>query len=60
MLEAHRRAVDETLAYVSFVPEEFVANKGSFYRFGSVLLKPNFHITAHVQQIKNALAAARK
>ncbi len=60
MLEELRRAVAETLAYVSFIPAEFAANKGSYYRFGSGLLQPNFHITAHIEQINAALAAARK
>ncbi len=57
MLGALRRAVDETLAYVSLLPAEFVANKGSYYRFASGLLQPNFHMTAHLEQIKAALAA---
>ena len=60
MLEELRRAVEETLAYTSFIPSDFAAHKGSYYRFGSGLLQPNFHITAHVQQIKDALAAASK
>ena len=60
MLEALRRAVEETLAYVGCLPDGFVANKGSYYRFGFGLLQPNFHITAHVQQIKDALSVVRK
>jgi len=48
------------LAYVSCLPEEFAANKGSYYRFGFGLLQPNFHLTAHAQQIKDAISAARK
>jgi uncharacterized protein YndB with AHSA1/START domain len=60
MLEALRRAVEETLAYVGCLPEGFVANKGSYYRFGFGLLQPNFHITAHVQQIKDTLSVVRK
>ncbi len=60
MLSELRRAAEETLAYVSFLPDEFVANKGSFYRFGSVLLQPNFHLTGHTQQIKDAISAALK
>jgi hypothetical protein len=60
MLGALRRAVEETLAFVAFLPEEFPANKGSYYRFASGLLQPNFHLTAHLQQIKAALAAARR
>jgi uncharacterized protein YndB with AHSA1/START domain len=59
MLDALRRASEETLAYVSLIPEEFTANKGSYYRFGSGLLQPNFHLNAHLQQIKEALAAAK-
>ena len=59
MLGALRRAVEETLAYVSLLPAEFVANKGSYYRFAAGLLQPNFHLTAHAGQIQAALAAAR-
>jgi uncharacterized protein YndB with AHSA1/START domain len=58
MLAELRRTVDELLAYTELIPEEFAANKGSYYRFGSILLQPNFHITAHTQQIRDALAAA--
>ena len=60
MLSELRRAVEETLAFVSFLPEEFLANKGSYYRFGSGLLQPNVHLSAHAQQIRDALAAAGK
>ena len=59
MLGALRRAVEETLAYVSLLPAEFVANKGSYYRFAAGLLQPNFHLTAHAGQIQAALAASR-
>lgn len=57
MLSALHRTVEETLAYVSLAPQEFVENKGSFYRFGFGLLQPNFHLTGHTQQIKSALSA---
>lgn len=60
MLSALRRTVEETLAYAALLPEEFVANKGSYYRFGFGLLQPNFHLTGHTQQIKNAISAAGK
>lgn len=59
MLDLLRRTVEEVLAFTEVMPNEFAANKGSFYRFGFGLLQPNFHITGHVQQIKNALAASR-
>jgi hypothetical protein len=60
MLYMLRRTVEELLAYTESIPEEFTRNAGSYYRFGSILLQPNFHITAHTQQIKDALAAAGK
>ncbi len=60
MLELLRRTVEEVLAFTELIPEEFTANRGSYYRFGFGLLQPNFHITAHIQQIKDALAAAGK
>jgi hypothetical protein len=59
MLDALRRAVEEILIYTELIPEEFAANKGSYYRFGSILLQPDFHLAAHTQQIKDALAAAK-
>jgi len=60
MLSALHRTVEETLAYVAMLPDDFVANKGSYYRFGFGLLQPNFHLTGHTQQIKAALASASK
>ncbi len=60
MLDALRRAIEETLTYISFLPDVFIANKGSYYRFGSVMFQPNLHLTGHTQQIKDAIAAARK
>ncbi|MBI5963567.1 MAG: SRPBCC domain-containing protein [Chloroflexi bacterium] len=60
MLSELRHAVEETLAYASFLPDDFLANKGSYYRFGSGLLQPNTHLTTHAQQIRDALSAAKK
>lgn len=59
MLAELRRSVEEVLAYTVLIPADFVANKGSYYRFGFNLLQPNFHIGAHMQQIKDALAATK-
>lgn len=59
MLAELRRSVEEALTYTELIPAEFAANKGSYYRYGSGLLQPNFHITAHMDQIKNALSAAK-
>jgi hypothetical protein len=60
MLSALRRTVEETLAYTALLPEDFTANKGSYYRYGFGLLQPTLHLTGHTQQIKAAIAAARK
>ncbi|MFN8384821.1 MAG: SRPBCC domain-containing protein [Anaerolineales bacterium] len=59
MLNALRRSVEEVLAFTALIPEDFAANnKGSYYRFGSGLLQPNFHLGSHTQQVKDALAKA--
>ncbi|PWB71724.1 MAG: hypothetical protein C3F07_13265 [Anaerolineales bacterium] len=55
MLYALRRTVEELLIYTELIPVEFAANKGSYYRFGFGLLQPDFHLAAHIQQIKSAL-----
>jgi len=60
MLAVLRQTVEEVLAFAESLPDEFVANKASYYRFGFGLLQPNFHITGHFQQIKDALAVAGK
>jgi len=60
MLEMLRRTVEEVLTYAELIPEEFTMNRSSYYRFGFGLLQPNFHITGHIEQVKNALAAAAK
>jgi len=60
MLSALHRTVEETLAYVALLPNDFLANKGSYHRFGFGLLQPNFHLTGHTQQIKAALSAGSK
>jgi hypothetical protein len=57
MLDLLRKTVEEVLAFTELMPRDFPANKGSYWRFAFGLLQPNFHITGHVQQIKDALAA---
>lgn len=59
MLAELQRSVEEVLTYTALIPKEFTANKGSYYRYGFGLLQPNFHIGSHMQQIKDALAAAK-
>lgn len=60
MLEALHRVVEEVLQFAALIPDEFVTgNKGSYYRFGSAILQPNFHLGSHTEQIKEALARAK-
>jgi uncharacterized protein YndB with AHSA1/START domain len=59
MLNALRRSVEELLIYTELLPAEFAKNRGSYHRFGSTLLQPGFHLAAHTEQIKEALAAAK-
>lgn len=59
MLDALRHSVEEVFAFAGLIPADFIANnKGSYYRFGSILLQPDFHLGTHTQQIKDALAKA--
>jgi len=59
MLDELRRLSEEYLIYVGLLPEEFVANKGSYYRLGQGLLQANFHLNGHTEQIKSALESAK-
>lgn len=59
MMDALRRIVEEILLYVEMIPEEFTANKGSYYRFGTGMLQPGFHLNSHTEQMKKALEAAK-
>jgi uncharacterized protein YndB with AHSA1/START domain len=53
------RSVAETLSLVANLPADFVANKGSFYRVGNLILNGDIHFYSHIDQIKSALAAAK-
>lgn len=59
MLDLLRRTVEEVLLFTELIPEDFTANKGSYYRYAYNLLQPSLHITSHIQQIKDVLAAVR-
>jgi hypothetical protein len=58
MLDLLRRTVEEVLVYTELIPESFTSNRGSYYRYGSIIVQPDFHLGAHTQQIKDALAKA--
>jgi hypothetical protein len=58
MLDLLRRTVEEILHFTELIPGDFVSNKASYYRYGSIIVQPNFHLGSHTQQIKEALAKA--
>lgn len=61
MLDELRRSVEEVLMFAGLIPDDFIANnRGSYYRFGSIILQPNFHLGSHTQQIKDALEKAAR
>jgi sugar-specific transcriptional regulator TrmB len=47
MLAEIRASVEETLAFLSMLPKEFVARKGSYYRLGAGFMQDQFHISGH-------------
>jgi uncharacterized protein YndB with AHSA1/START domain len=59
MLGEFRRSFEETIRLAELVPPEFVANRGSFYRVGQLLLQADLHINDHLAQLQAALAAAK-
>lgn len=59
MLEELRRSVEEVLLFTEMIPQEFAENKGSYYRFATGILQPNFHINAHLEQIINTLETTK-
>lgn len=61
LLEELKRAEDETISLLHELPENFVANKGSFWRLAFQLLQLEFpaHTQEHVDQMRANLEAAR-
>jgi len=54
-LKSHYR---ETVALVANLPEDVAERKGSFWRLAFELLQPPYHFRTHLEQIREALAAA--
>jgi uncharacterized protein YndB with AHSA1/START domain len=60
LMTALEYQINETVALVERLPQEFSAHKGTFWRLGQFLVQMPGHITDHIPQIEAALAAARK
>jgi len=60
MLDELKRLADETVAFLAALPPEFSARKCSYYLAAWQMLQAQSHTFSHVEQIKSAIAAARK
>lgn len=60
LLEMLRRNEAESLALVAAMPDAFVARRGSFWRLAYAMLQTPEHNAEHLQQIREAIASARK
>lgn len=50
----------ELVAFIRALPDDFVARKSTFMRYGQALLQAPFHPRLHYEQIQAAIEAARK
>lgn len=60
MLADYRLAEAQTVALLAGLPPEFVARRSTFWRMAYSYTQAAPHFDEHIQQIKNALAAARR
>lgn len=60
MLEEFKRNQMETVAILGGLPDEFVAHRGTYWRLAFTMMTFSKHIEEHIQQIQEALKAARK
>lgn len=59
LLEALRRLHAESAAFVTHLPPTFLQDrKASYWRLASQLLDPPYHLQAHLEQMREAIAAA--
>jgi uncharacterized protein YndB with AHSA1/START domain len=60
LLEELKRAEAETAAMVAALPPEFVARRRSYWQLSFSLLQPPGHVDTHLDQIRAAIASARR
>lgn len=60
LLTEYKRNLAETVSIIGALPDKFVAHKGTYWRVGSQLLQSSDHTRNHFEQIRKAIAAARK
>ena len=60
LLEELKRHEAETVGMLAALPPEFVAHRGSYVKLAYSLLQAPEHVTGHRDQIRDAIASARK
>jgi hypothetical protein len=60
LLDEYKRAEAETVALLAAIPPEVVARKSSWWQLCYNTLQPPIHTQGHFEQIRAAIAAARK
>ncbi len=61
MINEMKRLADEVVAYLENLPADFVQRKGDYLHVGSVMLNGMLpHTQSHIEQIRAAIAAAKK
>lgn len=58
--EELRRNCDETVAFLTRLPEDFVARKGSYWRLAYNMVDEPYHFSLHLDQMRSAIEAARE
>lgn len=60
LLDELKRHEAETVGMLAALPPEFVARKGSYVKMAYSLLQAPEHVSGHLDQIRDAIASARK
>jgi hypothetical protein len=59
LLDLLAREQQETVAMIANLPEESLANRAGYWRIAYNLLESPYHHRIHMEQMQEALAAAR-
>ncbi len=59
IVDAHKRACQETVEMLARLPDSFIARKGTYWRLAYSALENPFHFESHLSQMKATLDAAR-
>ena len=60
LLEEYRRVSLEAVYLIEAMPESFLENKGSYWRIAHNYMNPDYHLYSHLDQMREAIADARK